>query len=142
MVSATAREHPDHPGVDSHLDADLAFPSGATGVVRSRMAGGEWRFALRVVGSAGQAEAVNYVKPQLDDRVLVRVGSSERVEHLGTRSSYAHQLDAVVALLRHGQPIATDADDAVATMELVDACYAAAGLPPRPELPLAVTPGS
>ncbi|SDQ22078.1 Gfo/Idh/MocA family protein [Quadrisphaera sp. DSM 44207] len=138
VVAARAVEHPDHPGVDAELDADLELPGGVEGAVRSRMGGQEWRFACRLVGTAGEAEAPNFVKPQQDDRVVVRTGAGERVEHLGRRSSYAYQLDALARALR-GDPGAVrlvDADDAVATMELVDACYAAAGLPPRSSGPL------
>jgi predicted dehydrogenase len=55
-----------------------------------------------------------------------------RVEELGRRSSYTYQLEALAAHLRTGAPLLTDADDAVATMELLDATYRAAGLAPRP----------
>ncbi|WP_298801230.1 Gfo/Idh/MocA family oxidoreductase [uncultured Pseudokineococcus sp.] len=140
VTGARAVEHPDHPGVDAELVADLALPSGATAVVRSRMGGDDVVFSCRLVGSRGEATAPCFVKPQWDDRVVVRVGDDERTEHLGTRSSYDHQLDALTRLLRQGPsaqgPSPQDpdlgADDAVATMELVDACYAAAGLGARP----------
>ena len=55
-----------------------------------------------------------------------------REEHLGTRSSYTYQLEAFRAHLREGAPLPIDADDAVATAELIDAAYTAAGFPPRP----------
>lgn len=136
VTGARAVERPGAPGVDAELVADLELPGGAVGVVRSRMAGEELRFSCRLVGSRGEAFAPGFVKPQLDDRVVVRDGSGERTEHLGTRSSYDFQLDALAALLRGApRPAASprlDADDAVTTMELVDACYAAAGLAPRP----------
>ncbi|MEJ5944222.1 Gfo/Idh/MocA family oxidoreductase [Pseudokineococcus basanitobsidens] len=136
VTGARAVERPGSPGVDAELVADLVLPSGAVGVVRSRMDGEELRFSCRLVGSRGEAYAPGFVKPQLDDRVVVRDGSGERTEHLGTRSSYDHQLDALARLLRGAPPVPgaprLDADDAVATMELVDACYAAAGLAPRP----------
>jgi hypothetical protein len=34
--------------------------------------------------------------------------------------------------VRGGEPVPTGADDAVATAELIDDCYRAAGLPLRP----------
>lgn len=135
VTGARAVEHPDHPGVDAELVADLALGPGATAVVRSLMGGDEVRFSARLVGSRGEALAPCFVKPQWDDRVLVRAGGDERTEHLGTRSSYDAQLDALARLLR-GTAAADDpgtgAEDAVATMELVDACYEAAGLGARP----------
>jgi len=41
-------------------------------------------------------------------------------------------LDAFAARVREGTPLPLDADDAVATMELIDAGYRAAGFQPRP----------
>jgi predicted dehydrogenase len=43
-----------------------------------------------------------------------------------------YQLEAFTALVRHGVPMPTDSDDAVHTMELIDECYRAIGLDPRP----------
>ena len=135
VTGARAVEHPSNPGVDAELVADLAMPSGATAVVRSLMGGHEVRFSARLVGSRGEALAPDFIKPQQDDRVVVRTDGGERTEHLGTRPSYDFQLDALARLLR-GDAAPDDpdlgADDAVATMELVDACYEAAGLGARP----------
>jgi hypothetical protein len=39
---------------------------------------------------------------------------------------------AIAAHLRDGAPLPTRADDAVASMQLIDDCYRAAGLTPRP----------
>lgn len=96
------------------------------------MAYGELDMSIRIVGSRGEATAPNFVLPQRDDRVVVRTAEGERTERLGTRSSYAYQLEAFAARVRHGAPLPLDADDAVTTMELVDACYRAAGFAPRP----------
>lgn len=68
----------------------------------------------------------------MDDRVVVRTSEGERTERLGTRSSYAYQLEAYAARVRREASLPLDADDAVATMRMVDACYTAAGLCPRP----------
>jgi hypothetical protein len=51
---------------------------------------------------------------------------------LGTRPTYTYQLEALRAHLRDGAPLPIDADDALATMELIDACYRAAVFQPRP----------
>jgi predicted dehydrogenase len=67
--------------------------------------------------------------------VLVSSPAGERVEHLGTRSTYTYQLEAFVASVRRGSPFRTDGDDAVATMTLIDRCYAAIGLDRRPRSP-------
>jgi hypothetical protein len=62
----------------------------------------------------------------------VTTPDGERTKHLGARSTYLYQLEAVRAHLRDGAPFPTDADDAMATAELIDATYRAAGFSPRP----------
>jgi predicted dehydrogenase len=132
VVQARAGARAGAPQVDEWLYADLAFPSGATGSARCHMAADRWEMTCRITGSRGTATAMNFVQPHLDDRVTIDIGANRRVEHLGTRSSYIHQLEAFTAAVRHRTPMPTDADDAVATMRLIDDSYRAAGLPPRP----------
>ncbi|MBD9732672.1 Gfo/Idh/MocA family oxidoreductase [Streptomyces sp. H28] len=132
LVSARAGERAGAPGVDEWLYADLEYPGGATGTVRCHMAYGGLEMSLRVVGTRGEARAANFVLPHLDDRVVVRTGADSRTERLGTRSSYAYQLEAFADAVRRGTRPPLDADDALATMTLVDACYRAAGLSARP----------
>ncbi|MPY59459.1 Gfo/Idh/MocA family protein [Streptomyces spongiae] len=132
LVAARGGEHPGAPGVDEWLDADLEFPNGATGNARCHMAHDELQFSCRIVGSQGEATAVNFVQPHVDDRVVVCTAAGERTEELGRRSSYTYQLDAFAAHLRAGAPLALDAGDALTTMRLIDDCYRAAGFPVRP----------
>ena len=47
-------------------------------------------------------------------------------------TSYTYQLQAFIDAVRDGAPYRTDADDAVATMSLIDHCYRTIGLEPRP----------
>ena len=63
-----------------------------------------------------------------DALILRRPGADVVVEHLGTRTSYTYQLEALAEAVEHGGPVLTDADWSVATMRLVDAAYAAAGI--------------
>lgn len=132
VVRAEAGELPDHPGVDAWLAGDLAYPNGVTAHLESSMTHGVWDFSLRIVGTLGEAYAPAFVLPQSDDRVVVTVGNGQRVERLGTRPTYSYQLEALSRLLRGGEPMITDADDAVLTMEAIDALYAAAGRAPHP----------
>jgi predicted dehydrogenase len=132
LVGARGGERAGRAGVDEWLDADLVFPSGATGVARCNMSGEQMEATCRVVGTRGEATAANFVLPHLDDRLFVTTASGDRVEQLGTRTSYTYQLEAFTAAVREGVPMATDGDDAVKTMTLIDACYAAIGLEKRP----------
>lgn len=136
LVTARAGERAGAPGVDEALDSEVEFPGGATGTARCHMAYGELDMSLRVVGTRGEAVAPNFVLPQMDDRLVMRTDAGERTERLGTRSSYEYQLEAFAARVRQGTPLPLDARDALETMQLVDACYEAAGLAPRPRTEL------
>lgn len=136
VVAARAGERAGHPGVDEWLEADLVHADGVTGLAHSHMASDHWRITCRVVGSRGEALAHNVVLPQQDDRVTTIIDGQERTEHLGTRSTYTYQLEALAAHLRGEKPFPLDVDDAVATADLIDSAYLAAGLSPRPSQPL------
>ncbi|WP_202911326.1 Gfo/Idh/MocA family protein [Segeticoccus rhizosphaerae] len=136
VLSGRARERPGLDGVDECLFADLEFPSGVTGVAGSDMAASEWDFHLTVTGSTGEIHVPDFPRPHLDDSLVLRAADGERVEHLGRRSSYTYQLEAFAAAVRTGTPVITDAEFSVRSMELVDAAYAAAGLPPRRPTPV------
>ena len=131
VVRAWGGEIPGHPGVDAWIAADLEFPNGLAAHLESGMTHGVWDFSLRIIGSDGEAYAPEFIRPQLDDRIIVTRGTEQTIEHLGTRSSYTYMLDAFTALVRDGVPMRTDADDAVVTMELIDSIYEAAGMAPR-----------
>lgn len=131
VVSAKARERRGRPGVDERLDAEILFPDGTTGQVVADMSGRAVDFHCRVRGNAGEALAVNFVQPHVDDRILINCETGSRTEHLGKRSSYAYQLESLAALLRDGCPLPTAVDDPVTSMELLDSIYSAAGLAPR-----------
>ncbi|MFF4733966.1 Gfo/Idh/MocA family protein [Streptomyces mirabilis] len=139
LVAARGGEKPRAAGVDEWLDVDLEFPGGATGSARCHMAHHTWQMSCRVVGSRGEATAVNFVQPHLDDRVVVRTAAGERTEELGRRSSYTYQLEAFAAHLRRGTPLTLDAADALTTMRLIDDSYRAAGFPVRPRTVLPAT---
>ncbi|MER7561422.1 Gfo/Idh/MocA family oxidoreductase [Streptomyces sp. NPDC097941] len=132
LVSARGGERAGAPGVDEWLDADLAFPGGATGSARCHMAYDRLEMSCRIIGSQGEVRAPNFVLPHTDDRVVVRTADGERTERLGTRSSYTYQLEAFADRVRGGAPLPLDADDALSTMTLIDAAYRAAGFEPRP----------
>lgn len=132
LVAARGEERAGAPGLDEWLDVDLEFPGGAIGSARCSMDGEGVRMSCRIIGSRGDAMALNFVLPHLDDRIIVSTPAGQRVEQLGTRLSYTYQLEAFTARLRDGDPLLIDADDAVANMQLIDECYRAAGFEPRP----------
>ena len=131
IVRAWGGEIPAHPGIDAWLGADLEYPSGLTATMESGMTHGVLDFSLRLVGSNGEAYAPAFLIPHMDDRIFVTVGTEQRVEEPGSRSSYTYMLEALARTIREGEPFLTDADDAVVTMQMIDDLYVAAGMQPR-----------
>ncbi|GAB2579971.1 Gfo/Idh/MocA family protein [Microlunatus antarcticus] len=132
-VAAHAVEGEGRPGVDARFEVEVALPGAVRGEILCAMSDPELDFSIMVTGDLGEAKINNFIKVSTDDRLVVRRhGEDERVEHLGTRSSYHHQLDALTAAVRTGAPFPTDAADGVVNLELIDACYRLAGLEPRP----------
>lgn len=132
LADVNGEERRGLPGIDEWVDAQFTFPSGATGLARCHMAGESRVMTYRVVGDRGEATVANFVLPHLDDRLFVTTADGDRVERLGTRSSYTYQLEAFIARIREGTPLPIDAQDAVETMKLIDACYRGLGLSTRP----------
>ena len=122
-------------GIDGSLGAELRWPSGVTGSVHSSMiATGESVEAwLRVSGEHGTMIATNPLAPQHGNAMIV-VDLGHRIwqRPAETTTTYFHQLVAFRDAIVDGTPFPTTADDGVRNMELVDACYRAAGLEPRP----------
>ena len=132
LVSANGGERKGHPGVDEWVTADLQFPNGVTGTAGCNMASDHHQMSHRLIGTAGEAVITDFVNPHNDDRLIVTTTKGTRTEHLGTRSSYTYQLEALTTAIRTGVAAPTDAADAVKTMRLIDQCYEAIGLQPRP----------
>jgi predicted dehydrogenase len=131
VSSATAKTR--RPAVDRLLKAELAFPGGCTGLITASMLSRRRLGAgVRVSGTRGTMDVLNPILPQLVHRLVVRSDTRRAVEHVPRQpSTYASQLRAFTAAILRGEPVLTGPDDAIANMTVIDACYAAAGLPRR-----------
>jgi len=134
VVSATAKTLKRSGGkIDRAMTAHFRFPNGATG--RSEASMWSWRLlrvAVHVEGTRGEMRALNYVAPQIYNRLKVSVsGQKATRERVSGDFSYVAQLKAFVAAVREGTPFPTTPRDAVTTMQLLDDIYRAAGLPVR-----------
>jgi predicted dehydrogenase len=86
---------------------------------------------MKLVGSRGRIDILNFIKPEVYHRLVVRTDGAKRVERVPGGSTYRAQLAAFAEAVRTGVPPTTTADDAVANMRVIDALYLAAGLPVR-----------
>lgn len=114
-------------GADESIEAELAFPSGVTGRIRASMSADleNW---IRVVGERGELRVDGVVFPSKGHSISYTIDGIERFETVAGRTTYDHQLEALIIGLANGQPLPTEGHDSVATMDAVDTIYAAAGM--------------
>jgi predicted dehydrogenase len=130
VVSAEARLS--SPRVDRWMRAELRFADGSSGrLTASLFSRTLLRLRARVQGDQGEMTVTNPLAPHLFHRLRVRTAAGRRDEKVPGRATYSHQLEGFVAQLRGGPPMETGPDDAIANMQVIDAIYAAAGLPRR-----------
>ncbi|HEY3010440.1 MAG TPA: Gfo/Idh/MocA family oxidoreductase [Micromonosporaceae bacterium] len=132
VTSASALTLRRDPRIDRAMLAELAFPSGASGRIRTSM----WsstllRIGARAIGSRGRMTVANFAVPQLPSRFVVTVDGRRRRERFGGEATYVRQLRAFAAAVRGEPANLTPPADSVATMSVIDDIYAAAGLPLR-----------
>ncbi len=131
LVGATAKERAGRPQLDETFEVETRLADGTPAYAHVDMDAAATDMSIAVTGSRGTAVFADFIHPQDDDRLTLVVDGAERVEALSRRSTYSYQLEAFVAAVREGRPFPTTTADSVATMELIDACYAEAGLLPR-----------
>lgn len=129
----SARAKLGSPKVDRLMQAELEFADGRTaGITASMLSTRLLAMIARVVGSKGVMDVLNPIAPQYLNNITIRSERGKRTESVEKQpSSYGAQLRAFVAAIRDGAPFPTNVDDAIANMRVIDACYAAAGLPRR-----------
>jgi predicted dehydrogenase len=130
VTRATAKQRP--PGIDLWMQADLAFPGGASGRFTVSLYGAvPLRIGLWVQGSDGELRILNPTMPQLYSRFVVRDRKGKRTERFPRTPTYQYQLEAFAAAVLDGQPTLTPPSDSIANMRVIDAVYEAAGMQPR-----------
>lgn len=131
VLSARMHGEPDLPFLDAQMSAVLEFPNGVRASVDASYLTEEMYFRLRLTGTRGEALSHNFCSPEARDPITITTPNTSATEYLGDRTSYTYQLQAFARLVRQGDPVPTDADDAVMQAELIDSCYRHAGFPLR-----------
>ena len=121
------------PKVDITTTVQLRFDDGVTATLCTAMHPGVERGAsLTVTGDAGVLHVVNPIAPHHGhELVFTPTGGEPERETVDGRTTYHHQLEAFRDAVVDGVPTPTGGADSIATMELIDAAYLAAGLPIR-----------
>ena len=131
-------------GVDGDMQAELSWSDGAvTGHLGTSMIadfsdedpddviGGHIN-NLIVHGDRGTLKATNPLAPHNGAALVVATDNGQRFEEVPSSSTYHHQMVAFRDAITDGKPFPTTIADGVRNMAVIDACYRAAGLDPRP----------
>ena len=113
-------------GVDAETQAELRFPSGIDARISCGMDGDSFKAFVNVEGTLGRMSVMNPLAPQLGHLLETRIGAAVRKETVDGPSTFAAQLEAVVATLNDGAPFPLAADDPVKSMTTIDAIRLAA----------------
>jgi len=109
-------------GVDATLEADLRFGDVPAWLRCSMLAPrNDW---IEIEGSNGSLRMNRFVSPQYGGNLVLTTAKGSIVEEPSGPSTYAAQLDHVVEVFRGRAEPLTGGADAIATMELIDACRA------------------
>ncbi len=129
------------PGVDGQMEAELRWDAGPTGYLHTSMIadneGQEGRNGATVAnlvvhGTGGTMTVRNPLAPQKGAELIVENGDGRRIEPVSDSATYYHQMVAFVDAINNGSRFPTTIADGVQNMAIIDACYRAAGLEPRP----------
>ena len=125
------------PEVDGRMTAELQWESGTTGRIQCSMI--EPKETSRVVrldvfGRDGRMLVTNPMAPQSGALVVVETADGTETIEVERSATYDHQLAAFRDAVELGVVPPTTGDEPIANMVVIDACYRAAGLQPRPSL--------
>src|SRR3990167_724453 len=121
-------------GADLVATAKLAFEGGVTAQVRTSMAPGRtFKALLAIQGTGGLLVARPPLHPHRGHSIPIRNAAGARGCKADGQTTYDQQLAHMIDVMNGKAPPLTGGADAVANMALINAVYAAAGVP-RPEI--------
>jgi predicted dehydrogenase len=113
-------------GVDAATSAELRFPGDLSASLSCSMVAERFDATLILTGEDGELSIRNFVGPQMGCSFRVRIGDQTRSEPTDGPTTYAAQLDHLVAVMRGDVEPLTGGADAIANLALMDAIRAAA----------------
>ena len=86
---------------------------------------------LVIEGTSGRMTVINPLAPHDGHEIVIESEGREDRETVAGESTYRHQLEHVIEVVRGKAEAITGGDYAVANMRAIDSIYRAAGLLPR-----------
>jgi predicted dehydrogenase len=125
------------PDVDGRLTAELRWDSGTTGRVTCSMIEPKDTpqvLRLDVFGRDGNMLVTNPIAPQFGTSLVVEMSAGTETIDVERSATYDHQLAAFRDAVERGIVPPTTGAEPIANMVVIDECYRAAGLQPRPSI--------
>jgi len=119
------------PDLDRAMEAELGWENQCSGHIVNSL--WSWRMpgiSVRALGERGQLNVTNAVLPHYWHRIHVKIDGKTREERVSGKTTYYYQLQEFERRIRQ-DTASDDLHDSIATMELIDDIYTAAGLPLR-----------
>ncbi len=131
VTQAEAGLHGDK--IDRWMKSSLDFTNGCEAdiFVGMRAKRSLFSVSVKITGECGTISILNFIKPEIYHRLLVKSDKMKRRETVYGKSTYKTQLEAFVAATRGGNEIVTTTQDALNNQRVIDAIYKKAGLPLR-----------
>ena len=129
VTRATARKF--RATIDRAMAAKVVWENGTSGQIINSF--WSWRVPgveLKAVGEHGQLRVSNPVLPHRGHQLSVKINGKIHHERVPGKSSYYYQLLEFERRIRE-ETSSPDLEESIATMELIDAIYTAAGMPLR-----------
>ena len=129
VISATAKKH--ESGVDTWMESELGFPRGITATVECSMSEDlpeGLDVELKVFGESGTLSFTNPLVPHIGHEIIVENANGTTTEQVAGESTYHHQLEHVVDVLRGAADAITGGDDAISNMIVLDELYRQSGI--------------
>ncbi len=125
----SARSELSEQGVDLVTSAHLAFAGGLTAQVHTSMKEDQpFKALLALEGTEGVLVATNPLHPQRGHSIWIKRGDEAQRYSVDGHSTYDYQLAHMLDVMAGKTAPLTGGEDAVATMALIDAVYAVAGV--------------
>ncbi len=87
--------------------------------------------SITISGECGKISILNFIKPEIYHRLVVKTDKMKRRETVYGKSTYGSQLEAFIAAARGGSDVITTTQNGVNNQRVIDAIYQKAGLPLR-----------
>ncbi len=119
--------------IDRWMDTRLDIGNGAIArvFVGMRAKRSPFSVSMKITGERGSISLLNFIKPEVYHRLIVKTDRMKRRETVYGDSTYKTQLQAFAAAIRGDGDVVTNTEDGLNNQRVLDAIYQAAGLPLR-----------